>query len=96
MPYLLDIQADLLDGLATRVVVPQVLVDAMGAGIKQLHPHFKVKGQAVVLSTAELAGVSARILGEKQALSNPGVMKLLLHWICCLQAYETKRGAVGI
>ena len=65
VPYLLDVQADLLDAMATRVVVPLVLAEVMGQGVKQLNPHFKIKGVAVAMSTAELAGVSARILGEK-------------------------------
>jgi toxin CcdB len=65
IPYLLDVQADLLDGMATRVVVPLVLAEVMGQGVKQLNPHFKIKGVAVVMSAAELAGVSSRTLGEK-------------------------------
>ena len=65
IPYLLDVQADLLDRLATRVVVPLVLAGEMGLAAKQLNPQFKVKGAAVVMSTAELAGVSNRSLGDK-------------------------------
>lgn len=65
IPYLLDVQADLLDGLATRIVVPLVLIDVMGAGVRQLHPHFKIKGQIVVMSTAEMAGIALRGMGEK-------------------------------
>lgn len=65
IPYLLDVQAELLDAMATRVVVPLVLAEVMGQGVKQLNPHFKIKGVALVMSTAELAGVSSRILGEK-------------------------------
>ncbi len=65
IPYLLDVQADLLNMMATRVVVPLVLAEVRGQGVKQLNPHFKIKGVALVMSTAELAGVSARILGEK-------------------------------
>jgi toxin CcdB len=67
IPYLLDVQADLLDAMATRVVVPLVLAEVMGQGVKQLNPHFKIKGVALVMSTAELAGVSVRTLGEKVA-----------------------------
>ena len=67
IPYLLDIQADLLDTLATRVVVPLVQAEEMGLAAKYLNPHFKIKGQAVVMSTVELAGVSNRSLGEKVA-----------------------------
>jgi toxin CcdB len=67
IPYLLDVQADLLDGLATRVVVPLVDADEMAVAARYLNPQFKVKGASVVMSTAELAGVSARSLGEKVA-----------------------------
>ena len=65
IPYLLDIQADLLDMLATRVVVPLVLAEKMELAARQLNPQFKVKGVAVVMSTAELAGITNRSLGEK-------------------------------
>lgn len=65
IPYLLDIQADLLDTLSTRVVVPLILEEKMGLAAKHLNPKFKVKGVAVVMSTAELAGVSSRSLGDK-------------------------------
>ena len=67
IPYLLDVQADLLDTLATRVVVPLVLTEEMGLAAKRLNPQFKIKGVAVVMSTAELAGVSNRSLGDKVA-----------------------------
>ena len=65
IPYLLDVQADLLDTLATRVVVPLVLIEEMGLAAKRLNPQFKIKGESVVMSTAELAGVSNRSLGDK-------------------------------
>lgn len=65
IPYLLDVQADLLDTLTTRVVAPLVLAEEMGLAAKHLNPQFKVKGTAVVMSTAELAGVSNRSLGDK-------------------------------
>lgn len=65
IPYLLDVQADLLNAMATRVVVPLILTEVIGQGVKQLNPHFKIKGVAVAMSTAELAGVSSRTLGEK-------------------------------
>ena len=64
IPFLLDVQADLLDMLSTRVVVPLVVADEMSPA-KNLNPQFKIKGIAVVMSTAELAGVSIRALGDK-------------------------------
>ncbi len=67
IPYLLDVQADLLDALATRVVVPLVMAEAMGRAASHLNPQFRIKGAAVVMSTAELAGVSNRSLGDKVA-----------------------------
>lgn len=65
VPYLLDVQADLLEDLATRVVVPLVTVSAMGKAANNLNPEFKIKRISVVLSTPELAGVPTRTLGEK-------------------------------
>lgn len=65
IPYLLDVQSDLLDTLNTRVIVPLVLAEEMGRAAKQLCPQFKIKGVAVVMSTAELAGLPTRLLGEK-------------------------------
>ena len=67
IPYLLDVQADLLDTLATRMVVPLILAEEMGLAAKHLNPQFKIKGAAVVMSTAELAGVANRSLGDKVA-----------------------------
>lgn len=65
IPYLLDVQTDLLDTLATRVVVPLILVEEMGQAAKQLNPQFKIKGTSVIMSTAELAGIASRSLGDK-------------------------------
>jgi len=67
IPYLLDVQADLLDTLATRVVVPLVMDEEMGLAAKRLNPKFKIKGVSVVMSTAELAGIPNRLLGDKVA-----------------------------
>lgn len=65
IPYLLDVQADLLNNLTTRVVVPLITVSAMGKAAKHLNPQFKIKRTSVVMSTAELAGVNLHVLGEK-------------------------------
>jgi toxin CcdB len=67
IPYLLDVQADLLETLATRVVVPLVLAEEMGLAAKTLNPKFKIKSVAVVMSTAELAGIPIRSFGGKVA-----------------------------
>lgn len=65
IPYLLDLQAELLDDLTTRVVVPLITVAAMGKPAKYLNPQFKVKRTIVIMSTAELAGINQHALGNK-------------------------------
>jgi len=61
-PYLLDVQNDLLDDLRTRVVVP------LGVGIqpvRHLNPTFEIEGKKVVMSTADMAGISLNACGQK-------------------------------
>jgi len=65
IPYLLDVQTDLLSNLATRVVIPLYSMSAMGKAAKHLNPQFSIKRSTVVMSTAELAGVTLKSLGEK-------------------------------
>lgn len=66
-PYLLVLQSDLLSELRTTVVAPLVRPADFGRPAQVLNPVFEVRGEPLVLSTAELAGVSAPILGEKVA-----------------------------
>ena len=65
IPYLLDVQSDLLDRLATRVVVPlckpQLLKDKLA---DRLNPVFEIEGRKVAMLTPELAGVPLKVLGE--------------------------------
>jgi len=65
IPYLLDVQGDLLSNLATRVVVPLISVSAMGKAVKYLNPQFSVKRTKMIMSTAELAGVTVNSLGDR-------------------------------
>lgn len=65
VPFLLDLQSDLLDPLSTRVVAPLLTAAALPRPARYLNPVFEVEGTRVVLSTAELAGVSRRALGER-------------------------------
>src|SRR3990167_11269376 len=64
-PYLLDIQANLLSELATRVVVPLMYRNYFGKTAKTLNPIFIIENKEVVMVTSELAGVSIKALGEK-------------------------------
>jgi toxin CcdB len=63
-PYLLTLQSDLLEDLATVVVAPLVLAERFGKPATGLNPAFQVEGKDVVLSVAELAGISWAHLGE--------------------------------
>jgi len=60
--YLLDVQADLLDHLNTRVVVPLLPLDVAPVAAKTLNPVFEVEGKAVVMVTQFLAAVPAQML----------------------------------
>ncbi len=68
IPYLLDVQSDLLDSLATRIVVPLCKPDVLsGKPAERLNPAFEVEGRKVLMLTPQLAGVPRRILGEPVA-----------------------------
>lgn len=67
IPYLLDIQSDLLARLTTRVVIPLLHKAAMGKVIEHLNPQFNIGQATVCMSTSELAGVPVSFLGKKMA-----------------------------
>jgi toxin CcdB len=64
-PFLLDVQAPILEPLATRIVVPLCKPDAVGGKpAERLNPQFELDGRKLVMVTQELAGVPRRALGE--------------------------------
>ncbi|WP_328746862.1 CcdB family protein [Geomonas anaerohicana] len=65
VPYLLDVQPDLLNKLATRVVVPLVPATVLPRPIPLLNPKFEIQGTTVFMSTAELSGIHMGLLGAK-------------------------------
>jgi toxin CcdB len=65
--YLLDVQADLLDILATRIVVPLLPIAIAPKQARRLNPVFRVGGIEVVMATQFLSAVPVSVLGEKQA-----------------------------
>ena len=68
IPYLLDVQTDLLEVLATRVVVPLCKPEVLkGKPAEKLNPVFEVEGRRMVMLSPELAGVSRKALGERIA-----------------------------
>ena len=62
IPFLLDIQNDILKNLSSRVVIPLVISKE---AINFLNPQFIINEIDVILSTAELASISMEILGNK-------------------------------
>lgn len=66
VPYLLDVQSDLLHGLGTRVVVPLRRRDRFPASRipQRLTPVFEIEGIACLLETPKLAAVPLRLLKQ--------------------------------
>lgn len=65
-PYVLDIQAELLSELPTRLVVP--LRDGTGTEpwiVSRLHPVLKLGDNTLIAVFSEMAAVPASILGNK-------------------------------
>lgn len=60
--YLLDVQADLLDGLNTRIVVPLFPEKDAPQPAARLNPVFEIEGLRIVMTTQFLAAVPASIL----------------------------------
>jgi len=67
VPYLLDVQADLLSDLQSRVVVPLVPADETSRPMGRLNPVFSVRGQDLMMAATELAGAPLQCVGEKVA-----------------------------
>jgi toxin CcdB len=63
-PYLLDVQADVLSGLETKVMVPLVRVAEFGRRAGRLHPVFTVCDEEVVMATHLLAAIRSSSLGR--------------------------------
>ncbi len=62
--YLLDVQADLLDGLNTRMVVPLMPLDTAPKPADRLNPVFTIEGGEYVMVTQFMAAVPVRELGQ--------------------------------
>jgi toxin CcdB len=61
--YLLNLQADLLDDLQTRLVAPLARLDAVKAPVRTLNPRIDIHGQSFLLLTHLSAAVPLRTLG---------------------------------
>ena len=57
--YLLDVQADILRDLKTRLVVPLMLATDVPSGVKRLHPEFEIAGRRTIMATQLMAAIPA-------------------------------------
>ena len=72
IPFLLDLQSDLLSGLETRLVAPLARTRLPAAGLpRRLCPAFTVGGQPVVLLPHEAGPISARRLKHRVVSLRP-------------------------
>ena len=68
IPFVLDVQSDVVELLPTRLVIPLVRDRLFPARrIPRLNPGFSIKGHTVVLSPAEMGAVAASALLEPLA-----------------------------
>lgn len=64
IPFLLDVQSDLLGHLDTRVVVPLVKAKSFGGPPSEaLKPLFDIDGERCIMLTPMLAGIAKKELG---------------------------------
>jgi toxin CcdB len=66
--YLLDVQADLLDGLYTRVVVPLFPEDKAPPPMATLNPVFEIKGVRHIVVTQSIATLRTKELETPSCL----------------------------
>ena len=68
VPFLLDVQSDLIAQLGTRVVVPLYTKSAMqGKVLSTLMPIFEIENKKYVMVTPQLAGIAKKQLGAQIA-----------------------------
>ena len=64
VPYLLELQADMLSALDTCLVAPLVPAAQFGPAATRLNPGFRIGNRNLVMDTALMAGVPRKLLGE--------------------------------
>ena len=68
VPYVVDVQSDLLAELRTRLVMPLTRVGAdLSQAPRRLAPHFVVEGERLMLQPQASAGIDARLLRKPVA-----------------------------
>lgn len=67
VPYLLELQSDLLADLDTRFVAPLVPAARFGPPASRLNPVLRIGSRNFVMDTALIAGIPANQLGDRVA-----------------------------
>ena len=65
VPYLVELQANMLSALDTRLVAPLVPAAEFGPVAARMNPEFRIGSRKFVMDTALMAGVPCKLLGEK-------------------------------
>jgi toxin CcdB len=65
IPYLLEVQSDLLESITTCVVVPLVRTSQRKKPAKYLNPRLDIEGTQVIMLTEQIAGIPRRALGKR-------------------------------
>ena len=60
----IDLQANLLDDLPSRVMVPLHPVQELSWSISRLNPRFSIEGEAYVMATQRMASIPTTELGS--------------------------------
>ena len=63
-PYILDIQNEYINSLASRIVIPLRPVSLFKNRLRDLNPVFEILGKQVVLDTASMAAFPTRELSK--------------------------------
>lgn len=65
IPYLVDVQSDLLSDLDSRVVIPLYTKKSLSTKpMTRLTPELQLEGKKFILMTPQMAGISVKELGE--------------------------------
>jgi toxin CcdB len=64
LPYVLDVQSDLLAHLNVLIVVPLIRADVIDPPLPGLNPRFLVEDRTVVMATTLIGGSPVRALRE--------------------------------
>ena len=65
IPYLLEVQSDLLESITTCVVVPLVRTSERKKPTRYLNPRLDIEGTQVIMLTEQIAGIPRRALGKR-------------------------------